>query len=150
MNKPLLIAHRGNINGPNPELENRPDYLLSAIKDGYHVECDLWLIDNKLYLGHDKPEYNILIEFLLDIKDYLFCHCKNIDSLYYLLNNYPEIHCFFHNSDECTLTSKNIIWTYPGKKITEKSILLLPERTNNHIIFDCYGICTDYPSKIHI
>ena len=147
MSKPILIAHRGNINGPNPELENHPEYLLSAIKAGYHVECDLGLINNTLYLGHDKPQYNILIDFLLEIKEFLFCHCKNIHSLCYLLKEYPEIHLFFHDSDECTLTSKNYIWTYPGKEVTEKSIIVLPETKNNHIYFDCYGICTDYPEK---
>jgi len=26
-----LIAHRGNINGPNPEKENHPDYINTAI-----------------------------------------------------------------------------------------------------------------------
>jgi len=143
----ILIAHRGNLNGPNPKLENNPEYLLSAIKAGYYVECDLWLIDNILYLGHDSPQYKISIYFLLNIKKYLFCHCKNIQVLYYLLSEYPELEFFYHDSDDYTLTSKNNIWTYPGKNITEKSIIVMPERSNNHIYFNCYGICTDYPEK---
>ena len=43
----ILIAHRGNINGPNPIEENKPEYLLSTIEKGYHVELDLWYINNK-------------------------------------------------------------------------------------------------------
>ena len=74
----IFIAHRGNLNGPNSIDENKPDYLLEAINKGYYVETDLWVIDNKLFLGHDKPQYEINIDFLLNIKDKLFCHCKNI------------------------------------------------------------------------
>ena len=59
----LLIAHRGNINGPNQDKENRPEYLLEAYNQ-FHVEADIWYIDNKLYLGHDKPQYNIKIDNL--------------------------------------------------------------------------------------
>jgi hypothetical protein len=50
-----LIAHRGNINGSNPEKENHPDYINEAIKLGHNVEIDVWFINNKFYLGHDDP-----------------------------------------------------------------------------------------------
>lgn len=139
----ILIAHRGNINGPNPKEENKPEYLLNTIKLGYHVEVDLWYIDNKLYLGHDNPQYNINIEFLLSYKDKIFCHCKNIPALNYIIENYKEIECFFHDTDDCVLTSKNHIWTYPGKNLTKNSICVMPERVNQKVE-DCYGICTDY------
>jgi hypothetical protein len=141
----LLIAHRGNINGPNQDKENRPEYLLEAYNQ-FHVEADIWYIDNKLYLGHDKPQYNIEIDFLNKIKDKLFCHCKNIDALNYILNSAPDMECFFHDSDECVLTSKNHIWTYPGKKLTVNSICVMPERVNQNPVL-CFGVCTDYPSK---
>jgi hypothetical protein len=52
----ILIAHRGNLNGPNPEHENKPEYLLNAINKGYNVETDLWLIDKKLYLASEFSE----------------------------------------------------------------------------------------------
>jgi beta-phosphoglucomutase-like phosphatase (HAD superfamily) len=147
----FLISHRGNINGKQIEFENKPEYLLQSISKGFHVETDLWVINNKLYLGHDNPEYEINIEFLLDIKDKLFCHCKNIDALFYLINNYPQIECFYHDNDECTLTSHNHLWTFPGKKLTPLSICVMPEYVNQHPT-PCYGVCTDTPSKylIHI
>ena len=39
-----IISHRGNLYGPNPELENKPEYILAAIKCNFRVEIDLWVI----------------------------------------------------------------------------------------------------------
>jgi hypothetical protein len=143
----LHIAHRGNLNGPNPKKENRPTYLLEAISKGFYVETDLWVLkNNDLYLGHDKPQYKITINFLLGIKNKLFCHCKNIKALHFLLKNYPEIECFYHDKDDCVLTSKNNIWTFPGKDLTLLSICVMPERVSQ-IPHNCLGVCTDYPLK---
>ena len=86
-----LIAHRGNINGPNKEKENKPEYIIEAINKGYYVEIDLWLIDDKLYLGHDNPQYVIEETFLSDIEkkqfnnsikavENLFAAAKKIDN----------------------------------------------------------------------
>ena len=61
-----------------------------------------------------------------------------------------NIECFFHDTDECVLTTKNNIWTFPGKKLTKKSICVMPECVNNYTKEDlkfCYGICTDFPSR---
>jgi hypothetical protein len=143
----IYIAHRGNLNGPHKDNENNPEYLLHAISQGFYVETDLWVINNKLFLGHDNPKYEIHIDFLLNMKDRLFCHCKNIDALYYLIMQYPDIECFYHDKDDCVLTSKKRIWNFPGKKVTDISICVMPENSNNTIINDCYGICTDYPIK---
>ena len=64
-----LIAHRGNITGPKPELENSPDYIFEAIKKGFDVEVDVWYgTDGKFMLGHDNPDYSFpfdLFEMLL-------------------------------------------------------------------------------------
>lgn len=60
----ILISHRGNINGPNPELENKPEYIDTAIYLGYDVEIDVQMIDNEIYLGHDRPQYKINIEWI--------------------------------------------------------------------------------------
>uniref|UniRef100_A0A6C0B9J2 Uncharacterized protein n=1 Tax=viral metagenome TaxID=1070528 RepID=A0A6C0B9J2_9ZZZZ len=148
----IYIAHRGNLNGPDPINENKPEYLLTAISKGFYIETDLWLIDNILYLGHDIPQYKIEIEFLLHIKEWLFCHCKNIDALYFILKNYNEIECFFHNEDECVLTSKNHIWNYPDKKLTSLSICVMPERVNKDIDIDnnCFGVCSDFVEIIKL
>ena len=50
-----LISYRGNINGPNPELENAAPYINDAISEGYVVAVDVWLVDDKLYLCNARP-----------------------------------------------------------------------------------------------
>jgi len=142
----IFIAHRGNLNGPDPKNENKTEYLLNAISMGFFIETDLWMIEDKLYLGHDNPQYEITATFLLEIKEKLFCHCKNIRALHFIINNYPDIECFYHNEDECVLTSKNHIWNYPGSELTDISVCVMPERVNQTPI-NCFGVCTDYPEK---
>ena len=146
-----IIAHRGNINGPSP-FENSPEHIDSALIEGYDVEIDIWAKDGELYLGHDEPIYKIDLFWFDKIIDSSWIHCKNIDAMFLMSTLYPRSNYFWHQSDDATLTSKGYFWTYPGKQITEKSILVLPENLNefesNSLINDNpYGICTDYPSK---
>ena len=135
----ILISHRGNINGPRKELENKPQYIENALKLGYDVEIDVWSIDRVFYLGHDKPQYEIDLDYLRNKK--FWCHAKNIETLNKMLKE--DIHCFWHQEDDVTLTSKGYMWTYPGKPLTDKSICVLPEK-NNEKPKKCLGICSDY------
>lgn len=136
----FLIAHRGNISGPQLDLENNPKYLNNAISKGYDVEVDVWYINNKLYLGHDEPQYQIELDYLKN--EHFWCHCKNIEALEFLLDN--EVHCFFHDNDDATLTSRGFIWTFPKKKLTKSSICVLPENGFDENLNYCTGICSDY------
>lgn len=141
-----FIAHRGNINGPDIN-ENKPEYILNTILQGYDCEIDVRYLENKLYLGHDNPDYQIEISFLLNNNNKLWIHCKNIEALEYLLN-YKELNIFWHQEDNYTLTSKGFIWSYPKMKITNKCIILMPELNNYEIDKNAYGVCTDYILKI--
>ena len=136
----ILIAHRGNINGSMIEKENSPSYLEEAINLGYHVETDVRYINNEFWLGHDKPQYKISIDFLKN--EYFWCHAKNLDALKKMIEN--DIHCFWHQSDDVTLTTRNIIWTYPGKKLLHNSICVLPELGHMGDLAACMGVCSDY------
>lgn len=138
----IFIAHRGNTNGIDKDNENNPKYILKAISNGFHAEIDVWLNRDILYLGHDYPQYEITISFIEDNADKLFCHCKNIQAFELLLDR--GINCFFHDKDDYTLTSKGIIWAYPGKQLVKNSIAVMPE-WDNIIPYNCYGVCTDYP-----
>ena len=135
----ILISHRGNLNGKDIENENNPLYIDRALGKGYDVEIDVWYENGKWYLGHDKPQYEIELDYLRNKK--LWCHAKNIETLNLMLDD--DIHCFWHQEDDVTLTSCGFIWTYPGKKLTEKSICVLPEK-NNEIPKKAFGICSDY------
>ena len=81
----ILISHRGNINGANPEQENKPSYIATAISKGYDVEVDFWFKEGKFVLGHDEPQYEIPIEFIQTYYRRLWIHCKNYDALSKLL-----------------------------------------------------------------
>ena len=63
-----IISHRGNLNGPNKNLENRLDTIEKAIQLGFDVEVDILLIENQLYLGHNKPQYKVDKETLSTYK----------------------------------------------------------------------------------
>ena len=61
----IKISHRGNLRGPNKDRENNPQYIKEALEKGYNVEVDVWLQGTKLFLGHDEPQYETNIEFLM-------------------------------------------------------------------------------------
>ena len=135
----ILISHRGNISGIDKQSENKPDYILNALNFGYDVEIDIWHYKNELYLGHDEPTI-LLPEELLEHKDKLWFHAKNLDALTKLEK--LSVHYFWHQNDDITITSKGYWWTYPGKKLFNNSICVLPEKFNQDIS-SCAGCCSD-------
>ena len=135
----LYISHRGNLNGINRELENKPSYIFNALEKNFDVEVDIWLVKAKFYLGHDKPT-DLVDNKFLQIKR-LWFHAKNVEAFSELLK--LNVNCFWHQNDDVTLTSNGFIWTYPGKQLTSNSICVLPE-LNNIKIFNCAGICSDF------
>jgi len=142
----LLISHRGNLKGPIPAKENHPSQILYCFEQNYDVEIDVWFKDGNFYLGHDTPLYNTDIQFLSNTK--LWCHAKNNDAFINLQKH--NIHCFWHQTDTFTLTSKNYIWCYPGN-LLENGIIVLPE-TSSLTLLDIVksgaaGICSDYISE---
>jgi hypothetical protein len=143
------ISHRGNLNGPNKEIENTKEQIKKVIELGYDCEIDLWYIENDIFLGHDKPENIVSLDFLLKYKNNLWCHCKNHEMLEYLNINNFDLNYFWHQNDYYTITSKGYTWVYPGKQLIKNSIFVLPEYTNfskNSILknMNIGGICSDY------
>ena len=59
---------------------------------------------------------------------------------------------FWHQEDDFTLTSKQFIWSYPGKPYTSRSIIVMPEQSNlsweSLKVTNCHGICSDYIEKL--
>jgi len=146
----IYIAHRGNINGKDPNLENHPEYINNAINEGYDVEIDVWYVDDKWYLGHDSPQWEIDLHWISKRSDKLWVHCKNIEALERLANtsklDTADINFFWHEEDTATLTSFNYIWAYPGKQPIKGSIAVMPE-INNDDVSNCMGICSDVIKK---
>ena len=145
----IYIAHRGLFNGPDVNLENRPQQVELALSQGYHCEVDVWYKDEKWFLGHDYPDYEIPYEFLEQPN--LWLHTKNLDALYVLGAN-SILNYFWHQSDDHVLTSQGDIWTQPGKELTKDSIMVMPEYIDNTlqntIGAKCVAICSDYVQKI--
>lgn len=134
-----IISHRGNLIGPCNE-ENTPRQILKALDKGFDCEIDLWYVDKKLMLGHDKPQTEVDFSFINQTPS-LWIHAKNVEALNYL--NDTDVNYFFHYNDNATLTSHKYIWCYPGV-YCKRGITVLTEKVE---IFnkDVYGVCTDYP-----
>ena len=141
----IFISHRGNINGINSS-ENNPDYIRDTIGKGFDVEADIWFKNGQLFLGHDYPQHPIDINFLKN--DKIWCHAKNLQALEAMLDK--GVHCFWHQKDDFTLTSRGYIWTYPNKEVVKNSIIVCKdlEETLQYSSINIAGICSDFIGAI--
>jgi len=138
----IIISHRGNLNGEDSSSENKPDSIVQSLDLGFDVEVDLRLHNDKLYLGHDQPNYRIDLNFLK--QSGVWVHAKNKEVVN-LLRNEKDIHWFWHETDQMTLTSRGYIWCFPGHEI-EGGIMVdhgqfIPNKIN------VAGVCTDNPMR---
>ena len=78
---------------------------------------------------------------MLNNKSQLWIHAKNLNVLEIVSK--LNLHYFWHQEDDITITSKGYWWTYPGKKLFQNSICVLPEKSNFKMT-NCAGICSDY------
>ena len=142
-----LISHRGNLEGPNPERENHPDYIMEAIQAGYDVEIDVWFKDGKFYLGHDEPQYLFPYDLLNGFYNKLWIHCKDMESLSRLNeldSNGSKLNYFSHENDLGVLTSRGYIWS---ANLYDRGILVMPEMFDKEPNENTLGVCSDYIKK---
>ena len=132
----IIISHRGNVNGRDKDRENNPKYIKDLINKNINIEVDLWRKDNKLFLGHDLPQYLIDKKYLEYPKFWI--HAKNLAAVEFLMKT--DLHWFWHDIDKVTLTSKGFIWCYPGYEC-EGGIMVDDRQTTNVKVS---GICTDF------
>lgn len=169
-----IIAHRGLLNGPNIDKENKLDSIYECLDLGFSVEIDLWatvLNDSSKKLsepifefGHNYGQYEVSLEDLFKLTNLygrkLYFHCKSTETLNIVINNwdiFQQSDFFMHNEDVAVLTKNWKIWTYPGwTGLYENSIAVLPERCedsyNKQVISlmkekKIRGVCTDFPIK---
>jgi hypothetical protein len=146
----ILISHRGNTDRINRDLENTKDYIDQAIDKGFEVEIDIWLIDNQLFLGHDKPERKVEFEWLQDRSEKLWIHTKNSDALEFFIS-----HCeynfkfFWHTVEPFIITSNGKIWAHEYANVKDPSTCIIPplslEQIENTENRNWYAVCTDFP-----
>ena len=140
----ILIAHRGNITGPNPKEENKPEYLKLALNSGFGVELDAWYKDGKWFLGHDNPQYEI--DFSFFTTENMWIHCKNYAALREFAKTEINYNFFYHTGEDYVLTNRGFIWAWPGKIGEDKTICVMPEYYNT-TVEGFIGICSDYIGK---
>lgn len=139
-----IISHRGNLKGPS-DGENTVTSIHRALQTGFDVEIDIWY-DNGLWLGHDSPQYYLFdLEILRDSR--VWIHAKNLEALDFLCKNYSSSNFFWHQEDDFTLTSSNYIWTYPERRVTDRSIIVALDysQIDEAISANVYGVCVDDP-----
>lgn len=143
----LLISHRGNVFGRNPERENSLHYIDEAINKCFLVEVDLW-VDHLgfVYLQHDMPNSKdtpICPLALLERKDNLLVHAKNYDAAN--LCEELDLHWFTHWNEPSVKTSKEWKILHSNSKIEKNAIAMLPETRglSKDFLKDCLGICSD-------
>lgn len=143
----ILISHRGNINGPDSQLENHPTRIDNAIGRGYDCEIDVRVIDNKIYLGHDESKHLIDIGWLHKRRDSLWIHCKDLITLSKFNTCYNYLNYFFHESDLGVLTSHHYIWSTNN---INNGILVMPESFDTKVNEYTLGVCSDYIKNYEI
>jgi hypothetical protein len=136
-----IISHRGNLSGPCRKDENSPKRILEVLRQGFDVEADVWWTERGWFLGHDFPRHSISRGFLS--LPGLWCHAKNQKALVHMLQQ-KSIHCFWHQNDDYTITSRGLIWAYPGKKHSPQTIVVCKGHKKRDLT-GAYGLCTDYP-----
>lgn len=147
-----LISHRGCTNGIKPDLENRPEFIQEAINLGFDVEIDVRQIEDKLYLGHDRADYEIGLDWLIERKDNLWIHTKNFMALQFLIDK--DVRTFYHQKENHTIINNcNLIWSHDLSEANEKSIIPLLNFVDA-LKYDqfgkVYGICSDFVDIIKI
>lgn len=134
-----IISHRGNLSGPDSQTENSPKQIDKVISLGIEVEIDVWLNNNKLFLGHDEPIHEIDHKWLDERSSNLWIHLKNLNAAEYMVGH--NLNYFWHENDKMTLTSQGVPWCYPGIYLKNGITVCLDKQK---IFKPVYGICTDY------
>ena len=137
-----IISHRGNLEGINTELENKPEQITKVINVGFDVEIDLRTKNGKLFLGHDYPQYKIDYEWLETNNKSLWIHAKDYESVDFLRTT--NFNWFWHDKDEMTLTSQGFIWSNIGKYFKNGITVCLDYQELPDYLL---GVCTDEPLK---
>lgn len=149
----ILYSHRGNLNKRDIDNENKPLIIDKAINKGFRVEVDIRYINGSYWLGHDNPEYKVSLDWIVDRRNELLIHCKNLRSIYELSNCAYRLAYFAHKKDQYSLINNGLIWVDDiSLKLNKKCIipLIAQKDVENYYKYANIvgGICTDYPEFI--
>ena len=142
---PEKIAHRGLIDGPNPQTENSMTTVTEWCRQGRSSEIDIWWHREAFWIGHDEPREPVSPEFLCS--EYLWIHAKNPHALYHLQKLSNEkgwgLRIFYHTDEDYVLTTRGDTIIYPGLPDMEGWTYMMPEAAD--VVPTVAGnICSDY------
>src|SRR6185369_258352 len=91
-----IIAHRGNLTGPEPKYENGVFTISVALNRGFDIEIDVWKLPNTggYRLGHDAPMMHQSVPQWFLEQPGVWCHAKDLYTLQHLQEN-PKINSFW-------------------------------------------------------
>jgi hypothetical protein len=137
----IKIANKGNLFGVIESVENTQEYLEEAIKAGFLVKVDLWVINGKMCSGENYPSYKISFNDILNPSKILF-QTRNSAAFSYIIEN--GFHGFTDGS-KFSFTSKGIPISH-GSSATDKTIVFFPENEPYEKIknMDILGVCGDF------
>ena len=142
----IYIAHRGNLFGARPDLENAPSYLADALQQGYHVELDVRLEHDGWRLGHDEGQHPINWQWLQ--RGGLWMHAKNPAAVRGLAAVTPRLRWLWHVDEEYAFTSWGELWTLPNSDwsnvLPSSIVIYLGPPCEAGLRRPCAGICSDW------
>tara|TARA_A100001201_G_C4048673_1_gene188982 strand:- start:83 stop:529 length:447 start_codon:yes stop_codon:yes gene_type:complete len=145
-----FISHRGNINGVEPSRENTLEYIQEALDAGFDVEVDLWIDGDRLLLGHDYGEHEVTHRWLWKRRFNLWIHCKHFSSLAYMQRQTDSFQYFFHEKEDYTIISNQLIWAHNLQEVNNRCVipLLSEDDIDNWTKSNVFGICSDFIGKL--
>lgn len=141
----IIISHLGNIDGRQPEHENKLAYVQKALKAGWHVCVDVVYHCGSFILPYDGG-FSSVPGALLS-KQRVWCRAHDPITLDALCN--INAHAFLNTTSGLALTSSQFIWTLPGHVLVERSIACFPEEADeNWLSFsEPAGLCSNEPAR---
>jgi hypothetical protein len=137
----LLIAHRGNYDGPVPEKENHLIHLEKAIEQSFDVEIDVWNMNGQWFFGHLEPSVAVTLTDINRLSPHAWYHAKNYGALY-LLNKQGH-HTFAHRDDPFVVTNRGWIWSHRGQPNPGGIVVMPLLASEQQLIRSAAGVCHD-------
>jgi hypothetical protein len=98
MKNPITFIHRANT-------QDLINFWIG--QNGYGVEVDVRTRNGRIWVGHDKPEWQFDLRLADRFPTKFLFHAKDIESFKFLQIGmmYPKLHVFYQNEDDVSLSS---------------------------------------------
>lgn len=145
----VYIAYRGLFHGEDPQSENTPNQVSTALRYGFNASVDAWRVDNKIYLGSNQPLYEVSEKYLQNNR--LWINCCNTDMYTWIQSQKPKLYPHYFNipygpTPDYAVTNQGYYWNFLSTIPNNPTIMVLPESYDrglySTIHLRTYGICS--------